>query len=288
MSKSAPESTQLTSAELLAFGQPHTAAQKLQNILQRQPDNLEARLELIRQHLFLGNYEQARQEAQTAKHRWPGEKRLDGFLACAERAERKHLSKSRRTETSGPRKVFTSEKAFHLIRFVFCLLVSALAFAVFFYYFFYLDSSSHVNPRTGRIIIPPLGTLVLYAAFFFILLSILYQGFRNLFHFLFLPDAVAVSQDGLLLKGKFLSVQLSWPEIASVILVEQAHWKRKENHWVYDQWVEIQGSRKATPFSPKYFLTRIPQSCFGQFYDMVSTLKDFTQVRCEKRGAAPR
>lgn len=283
MPKSSPPSSQLTPAELLAFGQTEPAEQRLQNILHKQPDNLEAQLELIRLYLYQGDYERARQQVEAAKHRWPGEKRLDGFLECARRAERKHRAKSRRAGTSEASPVFTSDKTFYLIRFVFCILVVALAFSVFYYYFYYLDSTSQVGSAAAGLVSRPLPTLVLHGAFYLLLLAIVYLGLRNLVHFLFLPDIVVVKPEGLFLRGKLASLRLPWPEIASATLIERGQWRKKEHHWVYDHWLEIEPSRKPIIFSPKYFLTRIPEASFGKFNGLVDSVKNFTKVAREKR-----
>lgn len=274
----------MTPAEIAAFGKPDMAEQKLQNILQKQHDNLEARIELIRLYLYRGEFERAKEEAARAKTQWPGEKRFGGLLKCAIRGNTKHKAKARQAPVEDLSRVFTCEKTFSLFKFVFCIVASAVAFSIFYYYMYYLDSGNSSTSGLAKISRMPLNILLLQLAFYAVLLYVLWKGLLNLMKFLFEPELVAVSDSGLMLKSKMLREMLKWEQIRSVQLVEQSQYHKKENMTTYDQWLEVQADREPGVFSPRSFLHRIPRVGLTRFDHLVDLLKDYCPVSAITRN----
>lgn len=281
MSKTATDKQVLTPAELLAFGQPETAEQRLQNILQKQHDNLEAQIELIRLYLHEGEFERARDEALKARQQWNEDTRIKGLMHCADKGLRRDKKILQRYETPGTRLVLASDKTFHLVRFIFCLVTAVVGFSIFYYYTYYLSDSSYYHPGRG-IQIPPLGTLIFHGAFYLIWLMILYRGFKNLLQFLFLPEVIAVREEGLLLKSRLQSLFIPWSAVSEVKVLDKGKFQKKEQYWIFDQTLRIETSTRVGLFA-RQFLLVIPRSSLKRFRELISSLKDCTRVTWEKQ-----
>ena len=276
-------SKQLSPSELLAFGQPEVAEQRLQNILQKQHDNLEAQVELIRLYLYLGEFDRAQQEIIQARNRWPAEKRLAGLLRCAERGENKHQRKIRSCRDVTASRFFTGEKFFNLLQFLFSIIFAAGAFALFYYYVYYLDGSNNSRAGLSRVVNMPVNILILQAVFYFVLILILYHGFKNLIYFLFQPHLVAVSPQGLVIKAKCSSLRLTWDQIQSITLVEDSQYHKKENFFTYDYCLDIRPVENRIVWGVKRFLLNIPRSGIGKFRALVTAVREYFPVKEEKR-----
>lgn len=271
----------LTPAEAVAFGMPEAAEKNLRAILQKQHDHLEAQVELIRLLLHNGEFDRAKEEILKARHQWPGHSRLDGLMRCATRQEKKHRAKSKGLPLSAPEQVSTSDKTFHLIRFVFCIVAAAVSFSVFFYYFYYLDSSS--GPRQdGRSLSLPLGTLILHALYYGLLIWVLIAGLKNLLQFFLLPDVVAVGKEGLFLRSKLQHRRIPWESLSGASKIVLNHHFPKEKLTVFEQGLVLE-TRQPKGWVARQFLFKIPRNSIGQFDRLIAALKTHLAVREETR-----
>jgi len=280
MSKPPSKNQTLTPAELLAFGDPEAAERQLRAILQKQHDNLDAQIELIRLFLFQGEHKKARSEVMKAKHQWPGEGRLDGLLRCAERGERKHTRLNRRIKTGEADHVSTSDKRFHLLRSIFCFVVAALAYAIFYYYTQYLDGSTNGSAAGTRTISPPLATLVIHTAFYLVWIGVVLHGLKNLLQYFLLPEIVAVGPQGFVLANKVNRLTLDWGNVQSVTRMHRRKWNAKDNLWISDEWLKIESTRRLGLLS-RVFLTQIPRASLARFQALVQAIEKHTTVKTE-------
>jgi hypothetical protein len=276
-----PAERSLTPAEAAAFGMPEAAEKNLRAILQKQHDHLEAQLELIRLLLHNGEFDRAKEEILKARHQWPGQSRLDGLLQCANRQEKKHRAKSKSLPLSAPEHVSTSDKTFHLLRFAFCIMAAAVSFSIFFYYFYYLDSSS--GPRQdGRPLSLPIGTLVLHALYYGLLIWMLIAGLKNLLQFFLLPDVIALGEEGVFLRSKLQRRLIPWTELTGASKIVLNHFFPKEKLTVFEQGLILEPRQRAGLLS-RQFLLKIPRNSIGQFDRLISALKPHLTVREETR-----
>ena len=270
---------QLSPAELLAFGQPDAAENQLRTILQKQHDNLEALIELVRLYLFLGEFEKAKEELLKARHQWPGQSRLQGLFRCVERQQKKHLSKVKKIAAYEAQHISTCELTFHLIRFVFCILMLAAAFSIFYYYFIYLDSSSGSRSVKSLLSIP-IGTLIIHGLFYFAFLMLIFHAFKNLWYYFMIPSAIAVCDGGLALRFKMRSRFFAWDE-AIITRIEKKHAVKKEKWFILDEYLNILPSRRVGLFG-----IHIPSTSIGQYRGLIRSLKNLNQIRDKEPSEA--